>query len=134
MPRGTLFKLAREKNLLTDLILLGASEAEHFAEVRVVTLHERAHELAIKDVLEMGNDVSNIGMVGATDEVEELLDTTYSSMKEFVRIYEDHILIGVNLVTIDDNAMNYGLKLLLEVPNLDLGEFWELGEEVILRN
>lgn len=126
--------MAREKNLLTNLILLGAAEQEHFADVRVVTLHECAHELAIKEVLEMGNDVSNIGLVGDTDEVEELLDTKYSSMKEFVRIYEDHILIGVNLVTIDDNAMNYGLKLLLEVPNLDVGEFWELGEEVILRN
>ena len=134
MQKGTLFKLAREKNLLTDLILLGASEQEQFADVRIVTLHERAHELATKEVLEMGNDASNVGMVGATDEVEELLDTKFSSMKEFVRIYEDHILIGVNLVTIDDNAMNYGLKLLLEVPNLNLGEFWELGEEVILRN
>lgn len=128
-----MFRMAREKNLLTDLILLGSTEQEHFADVRIVTLHEYAHEMAIKDVLEMGNDVSNIGMIGATNEVDELLDTKYSSMKEFVRIYEDHIVIGVNLITIDDNAMNYGLKLLLEVPNLDVGEFWELGDEVILR-
>ena len=126
--------MAREKNLLTDLVLLGASEHESFADVRFVTLHERAHELAVKDVLEMGNGIDSIQLVGATDEVEELLDTKYSSMKEFVRIYEDHILVGVNMITINEAATNYGLRMLLDVPNLDIGEFWEIGEEITLRN
>ena len=133
MTRGTLLKLAREKNLLvnnTD----DPQQGPH-TDVKIVTLHEHAHNLAVREAIETRNQDNppDLNLIGATDEVEELLDTKYNTMFEFVAIKEDHILIGVDHITIDKKAVNYGLSLLLLMPNLSMGQYCTFGDEVLLR-
>lgn len=133
MPKGQLIKTAREKNLLSDVTILAASEQQAFANARIVTLHEIAHEMAVCDYVDNLPPGSVPGMVGDSDEVDYLLDTKYSQLREFVRVYEDEVVIGVNAVTIHGAAINHALQLMLKCDSLCVGTFVEFGDPIRLR-
>ncbi len=136
MPRGTLARMARERNLVSDIMLLehkpnGYTEDE-LTSVRIVTLPEYAHECAIKQVaLEA---TTGIKLVGASDEVTEVLKRNFSQLKEFVSIDADlSVLIAVDQPTINDEAIAYALRLLFKMEHVTPGSYEQFGEWIPLR-
>lgn len=131
MSRGTLRRLARQKNLLTDLTLFAESEQEDFSEVQVITLDQYVKELALEHAL---NDFGRHQLIVDVDEVHDrvnfLVETEYTSAKEFVSIEEEAIRIGVDRSEIDDAAIDYALSLLIQVENFSPGQRSEFGKKV----
>lgn len=137
MPRGTLARLSREKNLVNDMLQLehkpnGYTEDE-LTSVRIVTLHEYAHECAIRRALINLNTDNELNMVGASEMVDTILQEQFKTMKEFVYIDDnDEIIVGVNRVTVDDAAVTYGLELLFDVEIIEPGYLQQFGEWIPL--
>jgi len=131
MPRGTLRRLANQKNLLANLTLLAESEQEEFADVQVITLKQHVKELALEQALD---DFARHGLIVKPEEMYErvnfLLETEYTSAKEFVLVEEDAIRIGVDRPEVNDAAIDYALGLLIQIENFDPGEKREFGDKV----
>ena len=137
MPRGTLARMSREKNLVPDMLRLehkpnGYTEDE-LTSVRIVTLHEYAHECAIRRVLINHENNKDLNMIGDSDMVDHVLQEQFKDKKEFVYIDDnDEIIVGVNRVTVDDAAVTYGLELLFKVESIEPGYFQQFGEWIPL--
>jgi len=132
MLKGTLKKIADQKNLLADLTIFAESEQESFSEVQIITLKQHLKELALEKAL---NDFDERGKPGNAyrelhEHVNNLRVTEYSSAKEYVLITQDSIQIGVNKSTIDDDAIDYALSLLLRIETFNPGEKYEFGKRV----
>ena len=131
MPRGTFRRLANQKNLLADLTILAESEREEFADVQVITLSQYAKELALEQTLGESDSSGYIeNMKELHKRVNFLIETKYTSAKEFVLIEEDAIRIGVNRSEVNDAAVDYALSLLIQVENFNPGERFEFGDKV----
>ncbi len=131
MPRGTLRRLANQKNLLADLTILAESEREEFADVQVITLSQYAKELALEQTLDESDSYGYIeNMKELHKRVNFLIETKYTSAKEFVLIEEDAIRIGVNRSEVNDAAVDYALSLLIQVETFNPGERFEFGDKV----
>lgn len=131
MPRGTLRRRANQKNLLADLTLLAEAEREEFADVQVITLKQHVKELALEDALDDFGRHQHIADVSEMhNRVNFLVETKYTSAKEFVLIEEDTIRIGVDKSEINDHAIDYALSLLIQVESFNPGERYEFGSEV----
>jgi len=131
MPKGTLRRRANQKNLLADLTLLAEAEREEFADVEVITLKQHVKDQALEHALEDFGKHQHIGQVQEIhDRVNFLLETKYTSAKEFVLIEQDKVRIGVDKTEISDHAIDYALSLLIQVESFNPGERYEFGDEV----
>lgn len=131
MSRGTLRRLARQKNLLTDLTIFAESEQEEFSDVQIITLNQYVKELALDHALRDFADIMFTGKADAVnDRVNFLVETEYTSAKEFVSIEQEAIRIGVNRSEIDNAAIDYALSLLIQVENFSPGQRSEFGKKV----
>jgi hypothetical protein len=133
MTKGTLKARAHQKNLLTNLTLLAEAEQEEFADVHVVTLKQHVKDLALEEALDDFGRHQLVGQIqDMHDRVNFLLETKYTSAKEYVLIEQDAVRIGVNKSEIDDHAIDYALSLLIQVESFNPGEKYEFGDEVTI--
>ena len=131
MPRGTLKRRANQKRLLADLTIFAELEREEFSDVQVITLNQYVREFALAQTLTELDDIMFMGKPEAINErVNFLVETKYTSAKEFVFIEEDIIRIGVNRSEVDDAAIDHALSLLIQVENFNPGERFEFGDKV----
>lgn len=131
MPRGTLKRLASQKRLLADLTIFAELEREEFSDVQIITLKQYVNELAHEQALAELDDLMFFGKPEAIIErVNFLIETEYTSVKEFVLIEEDVIRIGVDRSEVNDAAVDYALSLLIQIENFNPGERFEFGDKV----
>ncbi len=130
MSKGQLKTLANQKNLLADLTLFAESEQETFSEVQIITLKQHLKDLAMEQAAdEMDCSPISCGTI-LINRYDELVETKYTSAKEYVLITADSITIAVNTTLIDDSAIDYALSLLLQVETIQPGEKYEFGDKV----
>lgn len=132
MPKGTLGIRARQQKLLSELTLYADAEHEEFAEVQVITLQQRAKDLAFEQIMrEVNVDIEPQQKV--QQRVAELAQSEYApSLREFVLIQQDKIRIGIDRDQIDDRAIDYALTLLLHVDSYNPGDLFEFeGGELV---
>ncbi len=130
MSKGELKTLANQKNLLADLTIFAESEQESFSEVQIITLKQHLKDLANEQAINEMNAASVSCMTVMVNRSDELVETKYTSAKEYVLITENSIEIAVNTTLIDDSAIDYALSLLLQVETIQPGEKYEFGERV----
>lgn len=128
MSRGTLRRLARQKNLLADLTIFAESEQEEFSDVQVITLNQYVKELGLEQALDEFNRHDSVDELN--NRVNFLVETEYTSAKEFVSIEKEVIRIGVDKSEIDDAAIDYALSLLIQVESFSPGQRFEFGKKV----
>ena len=130
MSKGELKTLANQKNLLADLTLFAEREQEAFSDVEIITLKQHLRDLASEQACrEMDASLINC-LTTVIARVDDLVQTEYTSAKEFIVITQDSIQIGVNKSIIDDNAIDYALSLLLQIETFNPGDKHEFGKRV----
>ena len=130
MSRGQLQTLANQKNLLTELTLFAEAEQETFSEVQIITLKQHLKDLATEQAVDEMNASCVNCFTTMINRSDDLVQTKYTSAKEYVLITEDSIEIAVNTTIIDDDAIDYALSLLLQVETIQPGEKYEFGDKV----
>lgn len=97
---------------LTDGVLPGivfhaAAEQEPFTDIRIVTLRTHKEDVAFYNTLHYNSIQTNINVP--------------SGNNEFIQIYEDSILIGLDRSSIDDDATNDAIALLFQLEDFTPG-------------
>lgn len=125
-------QLITQKNLLADITIFAELEQEEFSEVQIITLSQHLKELALEQALKDFDRLQKPG--NAYRELHEhvniLRETKYTSAKEFVLVTQDSVQVAINKPTIDDDAIDYALSLLLQVSTFNPGDKYEFGKEV----
>lgn len=109
---------------IPDLVFLAEADNEEFEAVKVITLQQYYKDKAYDEAWD------------AIYKIEELEDTAniicnlqYSKKKEFVEIYQNRVIIGINAKTITDQEINKSLAYLVSIEDFTPGEIYEFGEE-----
>lgn len=90
-----------------DVVFLAEAEREPFANVQILTLY--AH--CLNEAEETGRPLSRI------------------TFCEFVEVFEDRVLIVVDVETIDDESVAKALDLLTHMDNFQVGNKKEFGSK-----
>ncbi len=128
--KETLKKIANQNILLANLTKFAGSEHEAFSDVQIITLKQHLKDLATEQALNEMNASSVNCYTTMINRSDDLVQTKYTSAKEYVLITENSIEIAVNTTVIDDSAIDYALGLLLQVETLNPGNKYEFGKEV----
>lgn len=121
-------------NKFPDILFLAEAYDDPFTEVTIITLKQHFYELAIDEAWNKISSTSN--PVQFFSELEQtanqILHTQFKTAKEFIRIDNQTIHIGINAVQIDDNAVDKAVELLFQMEYLNQDAFKEFGEEVLI--
>lgn len=104
-----------------DLVFLAEAEREDFSDIQIVTLYSHCVELAEEVLQKQGCWKPNVL------ENQKYLQSVLPQIEcqEFVRVLNDRVVVGVDVDTIDDNAVTRALSLLVQVEKFEVGRTYE---------
>lgn len=117
-------KLSQGHNRWPDIVLLADSIGEEFADVVVVTSKSYRRDRAIELAFEFGATIANVGNLA-----DKLIHTI--SVEQFIEVFEENVLVVLDVPVIDDSAINTALMVLAEVPLFTVGQRMMLNESKI---
>jgi len=124
---GELKKRAVGNDTISDMIILGASEdEEEWSPIEVVTLKQHARDQATTIAW---NDLS-VTPTTADARIDTIARAQFHTLQEFVQVLDDKILIGVNCDTVDDNAIDKAMLMLIDVPDFTAGTYLTFGDKI----
>lgn len=100
--------------------------SQPLTEIQVVTLQQHLYDQAANYAFD------TVDFDHVDSYIEQLLQTNFSSAKEFVHVQTNRILIGVNAVKITDYMVDYAKTLLIQLESFEPGSKQFFGDEVII--
>lgn len=88
-----------------DVVFFAEAEREPFADVQIITLYSHCLNISEED---------NIP-----------LDQVFAG--EFVRVFEDRVVIAIDADTIDDDSIAKALDFLIQVDDFDVGTYKQIS-------
>ena len=100
-------------------------DSEIEKDVEIITLKQHLYDKAAEDAWKLTSNIDDIDVFA-----NWLVTTKYTHAKEFVSIGEDRITIGVNAEKIDNQTIEYALKMLSKIEHLKGFAAIEFGEMI----
>lgn len=123
--RGDLRKKAQQRNLLHEFVL--DVDADNVSDVEIITLQQHLKDHAVAEAWVANPDPQTVD-----DTISQLLETKYNTAQEFVKVEPGRITIGVNSQSVDDNAVDRAMILMIQVDDITKQQTTTFGEAIII--
>lgn len=123
--RGDLFNKVQQYNWDTDLSFI--ADERDFRDVQVVTLQQYLYDLAAERAASDKVDLHQFESY-----IDYLLQTQYHSAYEFVAVYTNKIVVGVNANKVDDRTIDYAKTLLIQLDSFEPGTKQRFGRRITI--
>jgi hypothetical protein len=122
--RGELKRRATQRNLLKEIVFMSDRPADA-RDIEIITLKQRLRDQAMSEAWDITPDATSVDQT-----IQTLLNTKFSSAKEFVEIENHHITVGINTPIVDDAAIDRALMLLIQVDDITKTSYIEFGDAI----
>jgi hypothetical protein len=119
--RGDLKKRAQQRDLLRELVF--DVDADAVCDIEIITLQQHLRDLAMSDAWDMDPDPRSVDQT-----LQDLLRTKHTHAREFVEVENGHITIGVHTTSVDDQAVDRALMLLIQIEDITKETTTTFGE------
>lgn len=102
------------------------SDTDKDIQLHIVTLKTYLAELALERALD--EQIDDIGKI--CDRAKHLLQTELHTTKEFVKVTQHYIQVGINCDLVDNDIIMLAFEMVAKLPSFEPGTTIEFGESV----
>jgi hypothetical protein len=130
ITKNNLLKHANVFKKFPDIIFEADSSNDIFEPVEVITLQQYYKDKAYEEAWDhITFDPKNNLELKVEEMANKICAQKFAQKKEFVEIYKERVIIGINAEKITDLEITKAMAYLVSIDDFTPGEIYEFGEE-----